>query len=123
MANSYGVLNTKNFQKLLDDCRTNESLRSEVILSLRTSVPTFLSTYFDIHPATEQHITNIAGTDIWGNALATALERGYNIKSEIDDPSRWEFGYDRIKAALDIYVRHYPDCAKEFGVSITISWV
>ncbi|MEO0050145.1 MAG: hypothetical protein ABIK42_03280 [candidate division WOR-3 bacterium] len=49
MANNstYGVLNTKNFQQLLDDCAINNSFKAEVISLLRVSVPTFFTTYFD----------------------------------------------------------------------------
>ncbi len=119
---TYGVLNTRNFQQLIDDCGTDQSLRSEVVSSLRTSVLNFLLTYFNIHPALEQHITEMTGTDIWGSAVATALERGYPIKADIGDPSRLEFGYDKIKVVFDIILRHYPNCVFEIGASIIFTW-
>ncbi len=117
---TYGVLNTRNFQQLLDDCQTNESLRNEVISLLHTDVPNFFLNYFDLHPAATQHITQMTGTDIWGKAFAMALERGYTIRAEIDDPSRWEFGYDRIRVKLDFHIRHSPDCKAEFEVTLEI---
>ncbi|MEO0019945.1 MAG: hypothetical protein ABIK47_04825 [candidate division WOR-3 bacterium] len=90
MANNstYGVLNTKNFQQLLDDCAINNSFKAEVISLLRVSVPTFFTTYFDLLPAVVEHITGVTGSDIWGNALATALERNYVCKADIADPSK-----------------------------------
>jgi hypothetical protein len=60
----YGVLNTKNFQQLVDDCLADSLFRSEVASFLRTSVPTFFLTYFDIHAAADQHFTSMVGTDI-----------------------------------------------------------
>jgi len=47
----YGILNTKNFQQLINDCLTDAAFKSEVIGLLRSSVYTFFSKFFDLHPA------------------------------------------------------------------------
>lgn len=93
-----------------------------MITALRTSVPSFFSTYFDLPAAAEQHISGMAGSDIWGYALATAIEQGHTIIADIVDPSQWENPVDKIRVRLTGGIEHKSPCETRVWVDIEITF-
>jgi len=86
----YGILNTRNMQRLLDDClQQDATLRTNVLDLLRTNVYAFFNTYFELHPHAATFFQTVETPEIWGNCLATAIERGIRVWAEMPDPSGW----------------------------------
>ncbi|MBS4015138.1 MAG: hypothetical protein KGZ86_01690 [Candidatus Latescibacteria bacterium] len=118
----YGILNSKNFQTLLDDCKNNETFRNEVIAILETDTYKFFTSYFDLPDAANEHLSKIGHAAGWGMAFSTDLKLGRPIMADIDDPSKWEFGADKIRMKLDYEHGHREECTSYWGITCRIWW-
>lgn len=118
----YGMLNTQNFQSLLDDCKNNETSRNEVIAVSETDTYKFFTTYFILPDAANEHLSKIGHAEGWGKAFSTDLKLGRPLMADIDDPSKWEFGADRIRMKLDYDHVHNEQCTSHWALTLRIWW-
>ncbi|MEO0087230.1 MAG: hypothetical protein ABIK90_04050 [candidate division WOR-3 bacterium] len=117
----YGILNTKNFQQLLDEAKINPALKQEIINLARENLYTLFKKYFDLGVADNYLSTYLPTvTPLWGNFLATALENNWNIIADFPDPSKWEMGLERVRVRLTGDVAHTPDCKWYVRVDLEI---
>jgi len=122
MPTSYGALNTQNFQQLIADCASSSTLKNQVVSALQSSVPTFLNTYFTAPETMISSFAAITGLDIWGNAFATALDRGYTIEMDIDDPSKWDLPVNGLRVKPCFHVERLPNGDIKWTFDFEISW-
>jgi len=117
-----GTCSTQNFQQLITDCAASSTLKNQVKSALQSSVPNFLDAYFTVPATMISSFSAITGLDIWGNAFATALDRGYTIEMDIDDPSKWDLPVTGIRVKPDIKVERLPNGDTKWSFSIEFSW-